>query len=189
MGGLHRQRHRRGAAQALTLAAVALLGLLSGCSGGSSPAPPTGPRPAPDLAAFLRLPVASPSSCPADANGETVGRRSPWVGTVDVSVFVADHTPAREVTALRRHLAALPHVRHVYFESQAQAYAEFQRLYTCSARLRPGTLPASYRLVLGPVTRPERDALVRAAAALPGVGSISCDPASPCVNVTRRLRQ
>lgn len=183
MGGLHRQRHRRGAAQALTLAAVALLGLLSGCSGGSSPAPPTGPRPAPDLAAFLRLPVASPSSCPADANGETVGRRSPWVGTVDVSVFVADHTPAREVTALRRHLAALPHVRHVYFESQAQAYAEFQRLYTCSEQVPATSVPASYRLVLYAVTRSERDDLVRRVYDLAGVASVSCDPSSPCVDL------
>ena len=68
--------------------------------------------------------------------------------------------------------------------SKTQAYAEFQRLYTCSADVPPSAVPASYRLLLNDdVDRPARDALVRRIYALVGVESVSCDPVSPCVNV------
>jgi cell division protein FtsX len=80
-------------------------------------------------------------------------------------------------------LQALAHVQTVYFESKAEAYAEFQRLYTCSAQLKPADVPASYRVVLATLTRPERDALVRSIYGLPGISSVSCDPSSPCVDV------
>ncbi len=171
-------------ALALAAAAACLVGsaVLVGCGGGSAPAP--APRPAPDLEAFLRLPVATPASCPPDANGTTSGRRSPWVGTVDVSVFVADRAPAATVDALRGRLAEIPHVRTVYVESRRQAYEEFRRLYTCSDRVPRSAVTASYRLVLDDVTRAQRDALVRTVARLPGVRSVSCDPASPCIDVT-----
>ena len=76
-----------------------------------------------------------------------------------------------------------PQVSRVYFESRAQAYAEFQRLYTCSAQVSPTTIPPSYRLVLRTVTRPQRDDLVRTISRLPAVRSVSCDPSSPCVDV------
>jgi hypothetical protein len=156
--------------------------IMSGCGGGHSPADS---KTTPDLAGFLRLPVATPTSCPASANGATSGRRSPWVGHVDVSVFVTTKTRPARVTALRDALVRLPKIRTVYFESKTEAYAEFQRLYTCSTQLRPGDLPASYRIVLDTITRPERDDLVRAIYRLPGVGTVSCDPSSPCVDVRR----
>jgi cell division protein FtsX len=79
-------------------------------------------------------------------------------------------------------------VATVYFESQAEAYAEFQRLYTCSANYRPGTIPASYRLVLDHLTHVDRDALVRRIRALPGVAEVSCDPSDPCTTTPPRRR-
>lgn len=82
-------------------------------------------------------------------------------------------------------LVAEPHVARVYTETKREAYAEFQRLYTCSASVPPSSVPASYRLILDEVSVAQRDALVRQVYRLPGVGSISCDPSSPCVDVRR----
>ena len=89
-------------------------------------------------------------------------------------------TPA-QVDELGRQLRALPEVRTAYFESAAQAYAEFQRLYTCSADVPRTAVPASYRLVLSNLKRPQRDALVSRIRGLPAVSSVSCDPSSPCL--------
>jgi hypothetical protein len=188
VGHLRRQHRRQHASQALTLplARLSVLGsllapVLVACGGGSGPATTT--RTPPDLAAFLRLPIATPSACPASQNGTTNGRHSPWVGHVDISVYVSASATPAQVNALGDSLAHEPEVAHVYRESKAQAYAEFQRLYTCSAGVPRSAVPASYRLVLHDVDRPTRDALVRRIYALVGVGSVSCDPVSPCVNV------
>jgi hypothetical protein len=178
-------RPRRLAARAATLA-VALLAA-AGCAHARPTTTPTPTaRPAPDLRAFLHLPVASPSSCPPNVSGSTSGRRSPWVGRTDVSVYVDDAASAAAVRRLGRRLHALPAVRAVYFESKAQAYAEFQRLYTCSAQVPRSAVPASYRLVLAPVQQAQRDDLVRRIEGLPAVASVSCDPSNPCVDVTRK---
>lgn len=159
-------------------AAVVLLVLLgvSGCGRGHPAA-----RQAPDLQTFLQLPVATPTACGAKQSGETVGRKSPWVGRVDVSIFLTSTATAAQVSSLGDTLRALPKVRTVYFESKAQAYAEFQRLYTCSADVAETAVPASYRLVLDTLTRPQRDALVTRIRGLPAVESVSCDPSSPCL--------
>ena len=117
-------------------------------------------------------------------NGTTVGRHSPWVGTVDVSVYLETTATPAQATALAGQLRGLAHVRAVYFETQAEAYAEFQRLYTCSARVKPQQVPASYRLVLTPgLSLITRDDLVRRILRLDGVATVSCDPATPCVDV------
>src|SRR4051794_22651872 len=94
------------------------------CSGSSAPVT----RPAPDLAPLLRQPIATPSMCSGQVSGSTSGRRSPWVGTVDVSVFLTPSLPDPQVRALGDRLRADAAVRTVYFESAAEAYAEFQRL-------------------------------------------------------------
>ena len=133
---------------------------------------------------LLRLPVATPTACPPSVNGSTSGRRSPWVGHVDVSVFIRSDAGKTTVAALRAAIAALPQVRRSYFESQDQAWAEFQRLYTCSARVPRSQVPASYRIVLSPATRQQRDDVVRTLSRLPGVESVSCDPSSPCTNLS-----
>jgi cell division protein FtsX len=148
----------------------------AGCGASKTPA-----RHAPDLAAFLRLPVATPSVCGGKVSGSTAGRRSPWVGTVDVSVFLEPSATSQQVRALGDRLRSLPKVRSVYFESADQAYAEFQRLYTCSADVPRSAVPASYRLVLRAVKRPQRDALVADVRGWPAVKSVSCDPSSPCL--------
>jgi hypothetical protein len=160
---------------ALAIGAVAI----AGCAGSSAPDKTRQP---PDLAAFLRLPVATPSSCPR-ANGEASGRRSPWVGYVDISVYVARGASPTDRRDLHDALAAEPHVAHVYTETAKQAVEEFQRLYTCSAQVSRADIPASYRLVLDDATKPQRDALVRAIYRLSSVDGVSCDPSSPCVDI------
>jgi cell division protein FtsX len=139
-------------------------------------------RPQPDLDAFLRLPVATPSSCSEGENGATSGRRSPWVGTVDISVFLDDMSP-RALIELQDKVNRIGDVKRVYYESKDQAWAEFQRLYTCSEQVGRDAVPASLRIVLFTMTRTERDDLVRRLQALPGVASVSCDPSTPCTDV------
>ena len=156
-------------------ASACLVLMVAGCSHGTSG------RAHPDLAGFLRLPVATPTACAGKQAGTTVGRKSPWVGTVDVSVYVSLKAPAAVVQQLGDQLRSLPPVETVYFESAAQAVAEFQRLYTCSADVPANTLPPSYRLVLKKITRPARDDLVTQIRRLDGVDSVSCDPSSPCL--------
>lgn len=163
------------------LAAVAVA--VAGC-GGSSTATLTRKTP-PDLAAFLRLPVATPSTCPS-APASTTGRKSPWVGHVDVSVYVAEKSSAQARRVLRDALAAEPHVTRVYTETKNEAWQEFRRLYTCSDQVPRSALPASYRLVLEQITLPQRDALVRQIYQMPGVRSVSCDPSAPCIDVHER---
>jgi FtsX extracellular domain len=172
---------RRSVAVAMT--ALAVLSAAA-CSGGSS-APTSRPRTPPDLAGFLKLPVATPTACPADANGTTVGRRSPWVGHVDVSVYLDEHAKPAVVRRVGVDLRRLAGVRTVYSESHRQAVAEFQRLYTCSADFPQDTIPASYRLVLGDLTHIDRDGLLRRIVRMPGVGEVSCDPSDPCTNISR----
>jgi cell division protein FtsX len=162
------------------LAVVAVAVAASAC-GGSSTATLTKKTP-PDLAAFLRLPVATPTACPSTSASGT-GRKSPWAGHVDVSVFVAGKADAATRRALHDALVAEPNVAHVYTETKREAWEEFRRLYTCSAQVPQSSLPASYRLVLDRITLPQRDALVRRIYALDGVRSITCDPSSPCVHV------
>ena len=165
------------------LLAGSVAGSAGGCGGGASTPPPVVRTP-PNLTAFLRLPVATPSSCPSSVAAAASGRRSPWVGHVDVSVFIAAHARPAAVAALGRQLRALPAVRAVYAETRAQAYAEFQRLYTCSDRVRPGELRASYRLVLHAVTHVQRDDLVRSVLRMPAVSDVTCDPSDPCVQLS-----
>ena len=158
---------------------LAVAAVTAGCGGGS--ASKTAARPSPDLSAFLRLPVATPTACSGTVSGSTVGRRSPWVGTVDVSVFVEGSASPADVKTLGHTLTGLDGVRHVYFESSDEAFAEFSRLYTCSADVNRSLIPASYRLVLAPMKRPVRDALISRIRGLPAVKSVSCDPSSPCL--------
>jgi hypothetical protein len=165
-------RAAAGAGCAALLTAV----LVTGCggSGGSTAR-------APDLADFLRLPIATPTSCAGKQAAATAGRRSPWVGTVDVSAFLDVAATATQIRDIGARLRSLPHVKTVYFESADEAYAEFQRLYTCSADVPRTAVPASYRLVLDHTTRDQRDTLVNDVRRLSGVASVSCDPSSPCL--------
>ena len=162
---------------------LAVILVLGAACGGSSSSGANATKTPPDLASFLQLPVATPSACPSNVNGSTSGRRSPWVGHVDVSVFVADGVDAATRRDLHDALVREAHVTRVYTETRREAYAEFQRLYTCSAKVPRSAVPASYRLVLDKVTTADRDALVRMIYRLPGVGSVSCDPSSPCVGI------
>lgn len=171
-------------------AGVAVLAALAGCSSAGSSGPATLPAvtATPDLQGLLSQPVAQPRHCPPHTNGETTGRQSPWLGSVDLSVFAGRRDSPARLRAIGTYLRKQPLVRRLYFESQREAYREFQRLYTCSARLTPDRLPASWRVVLAPgTTVDERDALVARAQLLPGVQVVACDPSLPCVDVVRSV--
>ena len=72
----------------------------------------------------------------------------------------------------------------VYFESQREAYEEFQRLYTCWTAVPKSQTPASYRVVLTPTaTLLQRNNLVQRLVDLPSVDSVSCEPTVPCTNI------
>jgi hypothetical protein len=166
---------------------VVLATSVAGCGGSAGTGSVTGPltRPGPpDLHGFLQLPVATPSSCPKTANGQTIGRRSPWAGHVDVSVFLARSASQRRRQQLAHLVSRNRLVAKVYQESQRQAFEEFQRLYTCWTSVSPSQTPASLRIVLVPTaTIAGRDALVARLLREPVVDSISCDPVLPCTNV------
>jgi hypothetical protein len=166
---------------------AALAALATACGGGSAPASgPPGVRTAPSIAAFLELPVATPTACPTSVSGSSSGRSSPWVGHVDVSIFLK---PGAAAAAVRRIGDALHRsliVEKAYFESQDEAYAEFQRLYTCWARVPRSQTPASYRLVLELTsTIGQRNALVARMLRDPAVDTASCDPAIPCTDIVK----
>ena len=99
--------------------------------------------------AFLHEPVATPSVCPSNQNGTTDGRTSVWAGRVDLSVFVSPTATAAQTEAIRTALRTDPRVRTIYFETKKQAFAEFQRLYTCWAGVPHSAAPASFRVDLG----------------------------------------
>ncbi|HWA67070.1 MAG TPA: permease-like cell division protein FtsX [Mycobacteriales bacterium] len=173
-----------------TRAAVTVLAALgtltAGCGGGSAPAAstPPGVRTPPSIAAFLRLPVATPTACPSNVSGSSDGRRSPWSGHVDVSIFLKPGDTPAQIAEVGKRLHAALIVEKTYFESQAEAYAEFQRLYTCSAEVPRSDTPASYRLVLELTsTVGQRNALVARLLKDPAVDTASCDPALPCTDV------
>lgn len=169
----------------LAVAVSALTIAVTGC-GSSASTTVSKPqlRPTPDLHAFLSQPVARPSTCPSTVNGTTIGRSSPWVGTVDVSVFLRPNVTTQQVLKVGNELRTDPLVQKVYFESARQAYQEFQRLYTCWTAVPRSQTPPSYRLVLVPnATLATRDLLVRRLAKQPAVDTVSCDPTVPCVNV------
>lgn len=173
------------------LTLTACLVLAAACGSASSPATSgssagVASETPPDLAQFLQLPAATPSACPSNVSGSTDGRSSPWVGHIDLSVFVATSATSREATQLGKLLRANALVHKVYFESQRQAYKEFQRLYTCWAAVPASQTPASYRIVLTPIaTFLERNALVQRLVNLPAVDSVVCEPTVPCTNIVR----
>jgi FtsX extracellular domain len=171
----------------LPLAAIAVALIATGCGGSSSPTAATPVvRTSPNIAGFLKLPVATPSRCPSTANGTTVGRDSPWVGHVDVSIFLKPSTSTQQLLRFGSDLRADPLASHVYFESSREAYLEFQRLYTCWASVRRAQTPASYRIVLVPTASiASRDILVARLVRRHDVDSVSCDPSVPCVDVVR----
>jgi FtsX extracellular domain len=161
----------------------------TGCGGSSGSAGATGPliQPsAPRIKAFLKLPVAAPASCASNVSGTTSGRISPWVGHVDISAFLDPHASASTVKALASGFRSNPAVLHVYYESKAEAFREFQRLYTCSASTPNPHIPASYRVVLKQgTTVAARNRIVGSTVREPGVETVSCDPSNPCVDIVQ----
>jgi hypothetical protein len=171
---------------AVLTAALGIATLVAGCSGSSSGGTPTGNVPAPaDFPSFLQLPVATPASCAPHSNGTTSGRRSPWVGRIDVSLFVHPGTTNSQLRRLASTVLAMQSVRTVYVESAQQAYAEFQRLYTCSANVSPDQVPASLRIRLFNLNAADREKTLHQLVGLPHVDSLSCDPSNPCTDVSR----
>ena len=164
----------------------------TGCGGSSGSTAATGTviQPsAPRIKAFLKLPVAAPATCASNVSGTTSGRISPWVGHVDISVFLDPHASPRTVTSLASGFRSNPAVLHVYYESKAEAFGEFQRLYTCSASTPNPHIPASYRVVLKQgTTVAARNRIVGTTVREPGVETVSCDPSTPCVDVVQSAK-
>jgi hypothetical protein len=172
-------------------AALGLTALVAAGCGQSGSAPATRPavRTLPDLAAFLRHPVATPSVCP-DQPAQSTGLQSPWRGHVDISAFLRSSISGGLVHAIGRELRRSPIVQRVYFESPSKAYAEFQRLYSCWAEVPRSQVPASYRVVLLPTaTIAQRNTLVTRMVRHRGVDSVSCDPSLPCTEVVRSAQR
>ncbi len=165
-------------------AGIALISSVAiGC--GHSTKPPAVRTP-PDLAAFLRQPVATPSACAATDRGAASGLRSPWAGHVDFSVFLTTGAPAATVPRIQRLIEHQAIVAKIYYEGPDEAYAEFQRLYTCWSRVPRSQTPASLRVVLVPTaTIGQRNDLVARLVRQPGVDTVSCDPSLPCTALVR----
>lgn len=167
-------------------AALTLLGAVAaGCGGsGSTPTTRSAARTPPDIGALLRQPVATPSVCTNQNASTYKQRRSPWVGHVDISVFLRGRADPTAVKTIGRALRHASTVERVYFESNREAYAEFKRLYTCWAAVSRSQTPASYRVALKQsATIGQRDALVARIVRDPAVDSVSCDPSLPCTDV------
>jgi hypothetical protein len=170
------------------LALLCVVVLAAGCGGSSSGSGSTGSAAllvqpaAPRIKAFLKLPVATPSRCPSNVSGTTAGRVSPWSGHIDISVFLDSQITPSSTAKLGAGFRSNPLIRRVFYESKAEAFKEFQRLYTCSASVKNPDIPASYRLQLAAgTTVTARNALVTRILAEPGVATASCDPSDPCV--------
>jgi FtsX extracellular domain len=137
----------------------------------------------PNIQALLRLPVATPSVCPSNVNGTTIGRASPWEYT-DISLYMTPHASTKDNLVVTRELKTSPYVTAIYFETARQAYAEFQHLYTCWAAVPRSQTPSSYRVNLKTTTQiSQRNALVEQLLTLPGVDTITCPAVESCVSV------
>jgi hypothetical protein len=158
----------------------------AGCSGSSTSGPKSAPLVAPpNIQSLLKLPVAMPSKCPANVNGTTIGRASPWQYT-DVSLFMKLNASTKDNLVVSRELTSSPDVSAVYYETQRQAYREFQHLYTCWAAVSRSQTPASYRVNLKTTTTiGTRNAFVEQLLRLPGVDTITCPAVESCVNVVQ----
>jgi hypothetical protein len=99
-------------------------------------------------------------------------------------VFIKPSASPAEVRRLGTTLRSPSYVQHVYYESPAEAYAEFQRLYACWAAVPRSQTPASYRVLLLPTaTIAQRNTLVSRVLHDPAVDTASCDPALPCTTI------
>jgi hypothetical protein len=108
------------------------------------------------------------------------------VGHVDFSIFLKPSASTAVIHQVGAVLKKAAIVERTYFESSAQAYQEFQRLYTCWAAVPSSQTPASYRVVMLPTaTIGQRDSLVARMLHEPGVDTASCDPSLPCTDVVR----
>lgn len=90
--------------------------------------------------------------------------RTFWTGKVEVSIYLCDsqsysltckqNGPATdaEKQQISHDLQSLPQVEHVYYESQAQAYARFKQEYSNQPAfvntVQPGEIPDSFRVKL-----------------------------------------
>ena len=97
-----------------------------------------------------------------------------WFDRIQVSVFLTKDVTEPERTAIREELVQLPQVEHVFYESQAQAYARFKEQFKDVPSLVKNTpesaLPESYRVKL---KDPKKYQIVASAVQhLPGVDQV-----------------
>jgi cell division transport system permease protein len=98
----------------------------------------------------------------------------------EVSVFLKDDVTAQQKSDIEARLRALPDVKELVFETKAEAYEKFKRLWASESpefveKVSPDALPESFRvrLVDQAAVRRVRDTPVKAELeALPGVENL-----------------
>lgn len=103
-----------------------------------------------------------------------------WFGKIEVSVFLTKNVTPDQRDAIGKTLNELPEVRHVYYESQAQAYSRFKQQFRDVPNLvkntDPSALPESFRVKL---KDPRKYAIVASAVAgQPGVDEVADESAA-----------
>jgi cell division transport system permease protein len=116
----------------------------------------------------------------------------------EVSVFLKADVTAQQKIDIEARLRALPDVKELVFETQAEAYEKFQRLWASESpefveKVSPDALPESFRVrfVDQDAVRRVRDTPVRAELeALPGVEDLAfrCTTLEECKEDLAELR-
>jgi cell division transport system permease protein len=103
-----------------------------------------------------------------------------WFGKIEVSVFLTKDVTPDQRDEINKTLHQLPEVKHVYYESQAQAYVRFKQQFKDVPNLvkntDPSALPESFRVKL---KDPRKFAIVASAVAgQPGVDEVADESAA-----------
>src|SRR6266581_454725 len=75
-----------------------------------------------------------------------------WEGKVEINVFLRDDISDAQQHTLQDAIKAMPEVQEVIYDSKAQAYDEYKKMFAASPELiqnvDPNALPASFRVKL-----------------------------------------
>jgi hypothetical protein len=155
---------------------------VSGCGDGGGSVTNAGDPP---TVAVSRGSSAPPSAAATRPSGPPrLDPRSTWYGRIDLTVFLCSPGPPSpggcaggDVTetqrqAVKDRLQELPGVDTVFYESRAEAFADFKKVFADSRMdgIRPEQVPESFRVKL--TDRSAAHTVVAAMDAYPGVSSV-----------------
>jgi cell division transport system permease protein len=108
---------------------------------------------------------------------QTNATKDYWFGKIQISVFLTKDVTQPEKDAIYSQLTSLPQVAHVFYESQAEAYAHFKKQFaTVPALVKntdPSALPESFRVKL---KDPKKYQIVASAVQeMPGVDQVAAE--------------